>query len=273
IGAPSPWAEPEDRRLIPRYPIALVDDVPLLVVGGYSGGGLPEPVASHVEYYRKQGRIRAAPLVPTDRPLAVLDHLPDALGKYFADPKWADWKDDLLRDQLSRLIYSVYRKKGLSITEDGVSRAGYSRGAPPWAKASADVGKLDIRWDARNAKYTFRDGSTLPPPPRYPRIVWEVKEFDTEATLTIERQDEDAVNISLMEPTVKGPPVPQPSLRVYRVKDKGAALVEFPDVGERGDGGGGALRSRRGVRLPDGEDVRVEVTLGKESVTSPVYRP
>ena len=130
----------------------------------------------------------------------------------------------MLQDQLFRLVYSVYRKKGLAIEDDGVTYSGYHRDGPSWKEAGATVDKLDICWDSKNARYTFRGGSTLPPAPRYARLIWEIKDFDTTATLTIERQDEEIVNIGLAEPRVKGPQVPQPSLRVYSMKDKEGTL-------------------------------------------------
>ena len=57
-------APPASVALLPRFPIVIVDDVPLLVVSGYMLGGLPEPVESHVAYFRAHGVIRAAPLAP-----------------------------------------------------------------------------------------------------------------------------------------------------------------------------------------------------------------
>ena len=46
LGAPRP-AAPEDLRTIPRFPIMLIEDIPLLMVTSYILGGLPE-VDSHL---------------------------------------------------------------------------------------------------------------------------------------------------------------------------------------------------------------------------------
>jgi hypothetical protein len=187
IGAPSP-AEPGDRNLIPRFPIALVDDVPLLVVGGYFLAGAAQPVRDHVKYFRDNGRLRSRPLAPSSRPLDVLDHLPDALKKHFAEPDSGGYRADMLSDQLFRLVYSVHRKKGLAISENGVRYAGYARRGPVW-------------------------------------------------------------------------------------KEERATLAEFSDAGLRGDSGGGRWRGRSGVKLPAGQAVRAELTLGKQVMTSPIYEP
>jgi hypothetical protein len=55
---------------LPRFPVMLVDDVPVMLIGGYMLGGMAEPVTAHLEYYRKNGKLRTAPLAPkrgTDR--------------------------------------------------------------------------------------------------------------------------------------------------------------------------------------------------------------
>ena len=71
IGEPYP-AYPDDLRLFPRFPIHVVDDVPLLLVRGYFVAGSPEPVVSHMTQYA--GRIewrKSALEVPdtTEKPL------------------------------------------------------------------------------------------------------------------------------------------------------------------------------------------------------------
>lgn len=63
LGGSSP-PPPADAAKAPRFPIAILDDVPVLLVSGYTLRGLPEPVSAHVAYYRAHGRLRAAPLAP-----------------------------------------------------------------------------------------------------------------------------------------------------------------------------------------------------------------
>ncbi len=72
VGAPSP-EEPTDPQRLPHFPLLLLDDVPLLLIGGYSVGGRPELPHSHVRYFREHGRLRTKPLVPPADPLVFLD--------------------------------------------------------------------------------------------------------------------------------------------------------------------------------------------------------
>jgi hypothetical protein len=275
IGYPAPWGEPKDPKVMPQFPILLVDDVPLLLVQGYNLGGHPQPVEEHVEYYLKNGRLRRKALVPASRPLAVLDHLPPSVEKFYSTSKWRNPKVDMLPNQLFRLVYSVYRKKGLAITEDGASYSGYHTKNPTWKEARAAVDKLNIRWDSNKSKYTFPDRSTLPSPVRYERMTWEINHFGATATLIIQRQDEEVVNIDLDEEAVNGPPVPQPSLRVFRVKNKKETLATFAKVGMRvpPNVGGGRWQGMDGIKLPIGQAVQAELKLGDKTVLSPVYKP
>jgi hypothetical protein len=64
LGGSSP-AAPSDATLLPRFPIALIDDVPIMLVSGYMLGGEPEHVRAHIAFYRAEGVIRATPLAPT----------------------------------------------------------------------------------------------------------------------------------------------------------------------------------------------------------------
>lgn len=59
---------PQSPSALPRFPIALVDDVPLMLVQSYVLRGLPELVTAHVAYYRAHGTLRTAPLAPSPGP-------------------------------------------------------------------------------------------------------------------------------------------------------------------------------------------------------------
>ena len=63
LGTPAVPA-PVKSDLIPRYPILILRDIPLLVSGGYFLRGLPEPVEVHVEFFRKNGIMRSQLLKP-----------------------------------------------------------------------------------------------------------------------------------------------------------------------------------------------------------------
>ena len=73
---------PSSPAVIPRFPILMVDDVPLMLVDGYELGGLPEQLSTHLDYYRQHGAL-TAPLRPakTDRQTAFVQAFRQAYGR------------------------------------------------------------------------------------------------------------------------------------------------------------------------------------------------
>ena len=67
-GSPYP-EEPNDKRLLPHFPVAIEGDIPFYLVSIYEIGGVPDFPDSHVSYFRKFGKLRAKPLLPTARPV------------------------------------------------------------------------------------------------------------------------------------------------------------------------------------------------------------
>ena len=56
-GLPSP-AEPDDKTLLPRFPIVIEGDIPLLIRRWGGSTGPPQMPSSHVAYFRKFGTLR-----------------------------------------------------------------------------------------------------------------------------------------------------------------------------------------------------------------------
>lgn len=70
IGKPS-LPPPAELGKLPRFPIAVVNDIPFLVVRGYYLGGLPEAVEVHVSYFRDYGTLRKQLMRPSASPDVV----------------------------------------------------------------------------------------------------------------------------------------------------------------------------------------------------------
>jgi hypothetical protein len=165
VGAPGP-REPTDPKRIPRFPVLLLDDVPLMLVSGYSLGGAPEPVEHHVEYFRKNGRLRANPLSPTNDPLRIYDKFQESfLWVFTEDEYWLKMGRMMVMNQLLRLIDTVYHFEPDS-HGDGISSD--KELAPQWKAHAAAIAKLEFAWDRKTNQYRFKDGSTLPSAPKKP---------------------------------------------------------------------------------------------------------
>ena len=153
--------EPPYPKRFPRFPVALEDDIPFLVksvdVGGYQPSGMPQSVEKHLEYFRRNGKIRAKPLSPTKRPFDSLLKVTDTWG--LLEDRY------MLTNQLLWLTGTVYdagddRRRRKFDTGPGVQAR--------FALVAAEFSKLKIMWNDQKNKYTFEDGSVLPVQPKQP---------------------------------------------------------------------------------------------------------
>ena len=92
-------AEPKVPEEMPRFPLALIDDCPLLMIRGYVLGGVAEPVEIQLEQYRAAGVIRTEPLVPVPSPDLVLKHFASNYQRAYGTLLPADI-ESLIKSQL-----------------------------------------------------------------------------------------------------------------------------------------------------------------------------
>jgi hypothetical protein len=153
-----PARSPKDPRLLPRFPLTIVGDVPLMLAGGYSLAGKAEPPEQDVAWFRANGVVRA-------RPLAPLPDVIDAIDADLAGPLRGKLTvDDALRlaiyDQVARLYGSVLHPAGRTVDAwfpFGPDMAGR------WKAYRAQLAGVSARWDAKDSRFVLPDGSTLPP--------------------------------------------------------------------------------------------------------------
>lgn len=259
-------------KLLPRFPIAIEGDIPFLLVEGYNIEGQPEPPESHVAYFRKYGRLRAKPLIPTPKPF-------DALHAFETSPRWhfKTKKEDpfdpdtreriLLGNQVLNLLDTVFRVEpdsmGLRISFDAEEQN---------KRVVAEASKLAIRWDSKASKYTFLDGTSLPElnPNRYRELFWKPTLAGLKVELDIQRESRRYVGVGLSEYSVAGKPSPPGVIRVFNVKAKGTSLYEF----KTRDMMGGMAATGTTIRLDEGAEIQAELLIdGKKLQESPVFKP
>lgn len=162
--------EPLDRKRVPRYPMVLIYDVPLLMYSTIGEGSLITvsseiypPARKLLEETRKQRiKVRTKPLRPPDNPLDLLERFeqsPQWLygGDYethygrmeaASDYGWERGRKMIMR-QLLRLIRTAYPK--------GVDGEDESHFEPideaMWKRFKAEVAALNLRWDAAKNEY------------------------------------------------------------------------------------------------------------------------
>jgi hypothetical protein len=268
-------------RLTVRSRIVVWEDVPLLMPLPIRFAFVPvfgsslstdDPLGE----FRKQGHMRAKPLVPTDSPLGLYDvfkkHFPEFSDKNSDSTLAINAKLQVI-NQLLRLVKPVYHLEtdlsGYSFTERKELDA-------RWRKIVTDVGALDAHWDAQRNKYTFKDGSTLPEPliKLYRREIWKLVEMPGEAEATVERIHKARIYVGIQWSGRRGQKIQPATLRVIVVNSeerrpieislaeltKAALEYDFYSAGEY-------------LNVEEGRDVQLELVIGKESKHSPVYKP
>lgn len=271
VGAPYP-SEPKDAKQIPRFPILLQDDVPLLLVSGYMLAGIPQQPESHVKYFREKGQLRSKLLSPGDAPLGLFDALEK--NKSIRYEKHDAQSGILIANQLLNLIESVYRRDA---DRDGLKFSPYYDEVDClWKSIEADVAKLHIRWNHEKARYTLKDGSHLREPTQTHdgRHIWKPDGLNGEAELIIERKNSSYVWVSLEWSGKKDNQMPPVDLSVLAVRDKAKTLTKLNESAVSGTGGDEAFSSRTFVvKLAQGSELQARVLIGKSEQLSPVYNP
>ncbi len=206
VGGPSP-AEPDDPDALPRFPLALVDDIPVSVVSGYFLFGQAQAPEQHVSWYRERGVLRAAPLAPMAAPLEALARFATTAGPALLalpppgpqqdrdrlPPSERTWFDQRIHAQAMLLLASV---APVSTTDDqDWTPAGNAR---RWTALRESVGG-PVVWEPAASRYTRPDGSTLPTtrPALWPRVIWRPALSSGRVEALLERRDTTTVQLEL----------------------------------------------------------------------------
>ncbi len=140
IGVISPLP-PKDLRKWPTYPVAIVDDVPVVFVRGVELAGKTKPFALYMREHMKEWTLRKTTLTPPDDPFPTYRKLKAAHA------------ETPLKAFLG-LVRSAYRPRNLEESAR-VQGTDYDR----HHKAFLALG---CRWDVQRQMYVRRNGSVLP---------------------------------------------------------------------------------------------------------------
>jgi hypothetical protein len=264
---------PENKKLLPRYPICTEGDIPFLLTDARDldhGFGPPPNSLEHVDYFRRHGRLRARPLQPTDKPW-------DALTAFEKSPRW---KAIAKRDQEDQLFLLQYQMLTLldSVYQFGPDRSRVfpwgPKGAAQRQKTLSDVASLKIHWNPSENRYTFLDGKSLPPRPVkvYRREVWIPEVPGRRVKFSLARESSRDVSVEIMERGKS--PRSKLVFKLYNVGDGHKSIGEF----RQGEGNGGlqvdgSVYETYSMSLPEGVQVKAELLLNNKLQTSPTLKP
>jgi hypothetical protein len=285
FGAPSP-GPPKDPGRIPRFPIAIIDNIPLMLVRGYTLAGMATPMENVVDFYRSKGSIRATPLVPSNDPLSAITHLTSSKQWIYGDTNLqitdfsisfgpaeeARSEKSMLMEQLLRLVDSVYRMPA----DVYGNRLPWGEPAEAaWQKIVADVSALTTQWDSRQDMFVFRDGRHLPIAAKkiYQRQIWKLADLGFEdAELVLERKSDSWVDVIVSHSEKSGAALRPASLFLFDGDDGKPPLLTFSFTNEVGSGGS-TIESRTIGLKPGSELTAKLVTTGDRTNSSPVLKP
>jgi hypothetical protein len=265
IGPPNPsWTK--DPKLLPRFPLAIEDDLPFLLGddGSYTGGA-PNPW-EHVAYFRKYAKLRSKPLVPSDKPFVALGRLVKIFKQNGMSEADCERIRAMLSEQLLRLIDTVYRVES--------DEAG---GFLTWDKSEKNntiLGgalNLTLRWDGSRQRFTRLDGTFLPDldRDRYRRLVWKPALPNMDPVFIVQRQSRRFVSVRFEENYnfLINEPCPRAVLRGFNPKATNTPLFEFKTC----NSGFGITDAT--IRLDEGDEIQMELEYKNERQRAPVLKP
>ncbi|MGB7747765.1 MAG: hypothetical protein WBN75_10810 [Verrucomicrobiia bacterium] len=284
FGMPEP-AGPKNPHQIPRFPIAVVDDIPMMLIVGYSLEGMLSPMEEVLEFFRNNGLFRSRPLVPSDDPLATLTHLMTSTQWIYDDSKLAESggisfgnadtserEKSMLMEQLLRLIDSVYR---LPTDVYGNRLPCGEPPEPTWQKIRTEVAALKIKWDSQQKMFVFQDGTHLPKLDTkiHQRTIWPLTGMDFEdAELVLERRSDDWVNVMVAFSERTGANLRPGTLILFSGDVNQQPLLTFTFTNLLGIGGG--TTESRTIGLKEGSEIKAKLVIpGYNTNTSPIFKP
>ena len=265
VGQPSPMG-PEDLTKIPRFPIYIQDDIPFLMVSGYSGFGQPEAPESHLNYFREHGAFRSLPLVPPSNPSASIRKALDAISSDGTGPDGPPGYD-MLFNQALWLLDSVY-----DVEDDSFGDKMFSATIGDREKAAEAISRLKLRWDVKKQDYTFADGTSprIYRPGPYRRNIWKPDIPDLNLTLTIERINRKAVEVSVIWKQGEQELRNQPAvIRIYNASDRGLPVTQFKIEYHKN----GSSYTHTTIKYEEGQRLIAVFAGAKTTAQSPEYKP
>lgn len=139
--------EPQDATFFPRFPLHLVEDLPLLLIGGYLAGGEAQPPSAYLDWCTENGQLRADPLLPGPRPLTAVDAFLASKEWQQVDP--GDFHAGMLRLQVLRALPQQFQPN------ESEERAllGSTDATPCWLSLLEEEALLNLVWNPDLAAY------------------------------------------------------------------------------------------------------------------------
>lgn len=154
---------------LPRFPIILIDDVPLELYGPFFIlAGVRQTFPDYIKDFREKGIFRKLPLRPKGNPMALMDQFEQTAGFLFPEKKSFEvnnfnptiaFERLVIMIQIESFIKPVYIIPEKYKSVNNMTREQFYKN---WESISQDFSRVRYKWDAEKSSLTFLDGSTLP---------------------------------------------------------------------------------------------------------------
>jgi hypothetical protein len=138
----------KDPRKVPRFPVVLCEDIPLLYPVSYIATGSMRGEEGELEYLHKFAQMRSKRLAPSNKPLGVLSKVSCSEQWFYQDDDDAQRATLMLRKQLLRLVVDV-----IGDDRDGGQGEDFVSSDDLWRQTLDRFARLQIKWDAQRNRY------------------------------------------------------------------------------------------------------------------------
>jgi hypothetical protein len=139
-------------------------------------------------------------------------------------------------------------------------------------KAAEAISRLKLRWDGKKQDYTFADGTTprIDRPGPYRRNIWEPDILDLNLTLTIERINRKAIEVSVIWTRGEQELQNQPAvIRIYNASDRSLPVAQFKIEYHKN----GSSYTHTTIKYEEGQTLIAVFAGAKTTAQSPEYKP
>lgn len=221
------WTDANDLIATPQHPLNIIDGIPFVIAKQGGTTGSPPELLETLHFYEQFGQIRAAQLIPTNRPIEALQKL---IVFELADSHepTAEHENNVREEYLPQIRMLIRSAHPLPFDENGKPYAWVvdcdGVEAP---RVQGEIEQLEIRWDATQQVYVRSDGTHVPdaPPLNRPRAYWKPTSLDVlGGQFTLKRSTLDHIWLLL---EWEWPAVHSESQFVVQFSCDGTPLLEF----------------------------------------------
>lgn len=256
--------------------VLTIEGIPYVFDLRGSFAGAPLTALDVLPFYEEHGAIRATPLTPSNTPIQDLDRYLQQYPVLFEKTQFGSiLEPQRFQEQALILMETVYHAP-LSPFSTRL----------PWGKDEEiqkrrqliidEASNVNLVWNRKILRYTFPNGTILPP--REPEIdvpdFWLPDEQDRKLIVEIQRWDVFVIYVSVRPEVTEPESKSDFHIEIYGVEEKDNPEAQISLAQNYTNSGrDGKQTSTKKAILEEGKPIRIKLTIGNKTYTSPVFKP